>query len=97
LGPFSHQSGESEREQHTMIKTKRTRAEQIAFNRIEAQVTQIHARRCNGWAINMFDISKVFAAGHAAAAAGEDIEAAVVAEAARLRVDTTPKRAAVGV
>ncbi len=54
-------------------------------NKIDKGIDEIYRRRCSGWAINVMDISKVFKAGYAALAAGESLEDAVVAEAARLR------------
>lgn len=64
---------------------KLTRAQTIARNRLDAQIAEIHRRRCAGWAINMMDIGKVFQAGYEAAHSGEDIETAVVNKAAELR------------
>jgi hypothetical protein len=60
------------------MRPKLTRSETIAKNKLDKAITEIHARRCSGWSINVMDISKVFNAGYAAAAIGGDVEAAVV-------------------
>ncbi len=49
-------------------------------NDIDSVIEQIWYARFNGIAINILDIGKVFAAGRAAAAAGADIEVAVIAK-----------------
>jgi hypothetical protein len=69
------------------MRPKLTRSETIARNRLDKQISEIHRRRCAGWTINIMNIGQVFAAGYAAAAAGEDVEGAVVHAAATLRED----------
>lgn len=54
-------------------------------NKLDKQITEIHQRRCSGWAINVMNISQVFKAGYAAALAGTSLEDAVIAKAAELR------------
>lgn len=56
-------------------------------NKLDKQIEQIFYAHCSGIQINVLDIGKVFAAGRAAAAAGESIEAAVIARVAQLRVN----------
>jgi hypothetical protein len=46
---------------------------------LDATIERLYYARCGGIQINLMDIPKVFAAGRAAAARGEDIEAALVA------------------
>jgi hypothetical protein len=68
------------------MKTKLTRAETIAKNKIDRAIDEIYRRRCSGIAINIMDIPQVFKAGHKAAAEGRDIEAAVVDTVAVLKM-----------
>jgi hypothetical protein len=56
-------------------------------NQIDKQIEQIYYRRCSGIQISVMDIGKVFAAGRLAAAAGTDIEAAIVARVEQLRMN----------
>lgn len=53
---------------------KRTKADR----QLDKQIEAIYYANCSGLVINIFDISKIFAAGRAAAAAGQDITKAVV-------------------
>ena len=46
---------------------------------LDKQIEAIYYRAAAGKQINILDIGKVFKAGHAAAAAGADVEAAIVA------------------
>lgn len=48
-------------------------------NKIDKIIEAIYYRRCSGIQINIMDIGKVFKAGHAAHAAGTDVETAIVA------------------
>jgi hypothetical protein len=48
------------------------------INAIDRQIDTVVRARCSGIPINIMDIGKVFAAGRAAAAAGADVETAVV-------------------
>ena len=61
------------------------RAAARAQKHIDDQINAIFCRRCSGIEINIMDIGKVFAAGRAAAAAGHDIETAIVARVTELR------------
>lgn len=54
---------------------------------LDKQIERIYYANCAGVQINVLDISKIFAAGRAAAAAGTDIEAAVLNAVATLRVN----------
>lgn len=54
--------------------------------RIDREIDAAFYRRCANVQINILDIPKVFAAGRAAAVAGQDIEAAVVAAVATLQI-----------
>ena len=47
-------------------------------NQIDRQIDAIVRQRCSGLQINVMDISKVFKAGYAAIAAGQDLETAIV-------------------
>ena len=51
---------------------------------IDRQIEQLYYRHCAGIQINVMDIGKVFAAGRAAHAAGQDIAAAIIATVAGL-------------
>lgn len=62
---------------------KRSKAEQA----LDKQIERIFYTRCAGVQLNVLDIGKVFAAGRAAAATGADLEAAVIAAVAALRVN----------
>jgi len=64
-----------------LVKGARARALELLDSQIEA----IYYRTCQNVQISVLDIGKVFAAGRAAAGAGQDIEAAVVATVAQLR------------
>lgn len=65
----------------------RNRVRNKAEKKLDAAIERIYYSRCSGVQINIMDIPKVFAAGHAAAAAGADIEAAIVARVAELRLN----------
>ena len=52
---------------------------------LDRQIDAIFRANCSGIQIDMMDISKIFAAGKAAAAAGADIQAAVLSTVAALR------------
>lgn len=56
-------------------------------NQIDRAIEQIYYRRCAGVQINIMDIGKVFAAGRAAAATGEDMEQAIVSKVQELRLN----------
>lgn len=56
-------------------------------NQLDKQIESIFYRSCGGVQLNVLDIGKVYAAGRTAAAAGGDIEAAIVATVATLRLN----------
>lgn len=56
-----------------------------ALAKIDKQIAAIYLRNCSGVQINVMDIGKIYAAGRSAAAAGGDLEAAVMAAVAALR------------
>ena len=55
--------------------------------KLDRQIEQIFYATSSGVQIPMLDIPKIFAAGRAAAAAGTDIQTAVVAAVAAVRVN----------
>ncbi len=56
-----------------------------ASKQIDAQIDRIFSTNCSGVQINIMDIGKVFTAGHAAHAAGQDMTAAILATVASIR------------
>jgi hypothetical protein len=52
---------------------------------IDREIERVFRAHCGGIQISVLDIPKVFRAGHDAAAAGTDIDAAVIASVAALR------------
>jgi hypothetical protein len=66
------------------IAGKPTRRQLAALDR---QIEAIYYRSCSGVQIPMLAISGIFAAGRAAAAAGGDVEAAILAAVAAVRTN----------
>jgi hypothetical protein len=56
-----------------------TRTEKIAFNKAKKLINKTYTENCCGIQIDIMDISKVFAAGHAALKEGRDLKTAIVA------------------
>lgn len=56
-------------------------------NKLDKQIEQIFYAHCSGIQIPILSIGKIFAAGRAAALAGESIEAAVLASVAAVRAN----------
>lgn len=52
---------------------------------LDNRIEEIFRRRCSGLQIGVLDISKIFKAGREAHAAGQDVEAAVVAKTLEVR------------
>jgi hypothetical protein len=72
-----------------MTKTMKPRRAQTqrALNKLDREIERIYYKVASGVQLSILDIPKVFAAGHAAARAEGDVEAAVVAAVAALRVN----------
>ena len=68
-----------------MGSTYRSSAAARAARVIDKRIEAAFVARCRGIQIDVMDISKVFAAGRAAIAAGLDLEGAIVACVATLR------------
>ncbi len=54
-------------------------AKPLKGKKLDAEISRLYGKNCAGRMVDIFDISKIFAAGERAAAAGESIEAAVCA------------------
>ena len=70
-----------------MMRGRTLKIELQATRRLDRQIENIFNDRCRGVQIPVLNIPKIFAAGRAAAAAGGDVEAAIVEAAQALRVN----------
>lgn len=70
-----------------MTATGKTKAAKRAARELDARIEAIYYANAQRVQISILDIPKVFRAGHVAAAAGGDVEAAVIASIAALRIN----------
>jgi hypothetical protein len=55
------------------------RTSKAAERQVENRIAEVYRRTCSGVQVNIMDVSKIYAAGRAALAAGQDLDTAIPA------------------